>query len=94
MWTWSVRLYSQIAEALTEQQQAGRFFCFKFDIFIVVKLRPYQEECIRICLEEYTKGIRRQAVSLPVGSGKTVRQINLALCSFLGRFCQFDSQAA
>ena len=35
-------------------------------------LRPYQQECIDICLSEYQKGIRRQAVSLPVGSGKTV----------------------
>src|SRR3982074_1962375 len=35
-------------------------------------LRPYQEECIRECLRLFNDGIRRQVVSLPVGSGKTV----------------------
>ncbi|KAI9202072.1 P-loop containing nucleoside triphosphate hydrolase protein [Polychytrium aggregatum] len=34
-------------------------------------LRPYQKECILTCISEFQKGIRRQAVSLPVGSGKT-----------------------
>lgn len=40
-------------------------------------LRDYQEECIRVCLEEYGRGVRRQAVSLPVGSGKTMIFSNL-----------------
>ena len=37
-------------------------------------LRPYQAECVRTCLELYeAQGVRRQVVSLPVGTGKTVR---------------------
>ncbi|KAF9133636.1 hypothetical protein BGX30_012212 [Mortierella sp. GBA39] len=36
------------------------------------QLRPYQQECIDTCLENLKKGIMRQIVSLPVGSGKTV----------------------
>ncbi|KAJ1866572.1 DEAD DEAH box helicase [Coemansia sp. RSA 989] len=35
-------------------------------------LRPYQQECIDKCLDSLKNGIWRQAVSLPVGSGKTV----------------------
>ncbi|KAJ1974309.1 DEAD DEAH box helicase [Dimargaris xerosporica] len=37
-----------------------------------VTLRPYQQECINVCLARLQEGIQRQAVSLPVGSGKTV----------------------
>ncbi|KAJ1659896.1 putative ATP-dependent helicase IRC3 [Dispira simplex] len=40
-------------------------------------LRPYQLECIRESLVHLEQGIRRQAVSLPVGSGKTVVFANL-----------------
>ncbi|KAJ1969313.1 DEAD DEAH box helicase [Dispira parvispora] len=40
-------------------------------------LRPYQQECIQQCLAHLKRGIRRQAVSLPVGSGKTVVFANL-----------------
>ncbi|KAI9188955.1 putative ATP-dependent helicase IRC3 [Blastocladiella emersonii ATCC 22665] len=40
-------------------------------------LRPYQEECIQRTLDELAQGVRRQAVSLPVGSGKTVVFSNL-----------------
>lgn len=41
-------------------------------------LRNYQQECIQTCLQEYlTNGVRRQLVSLPVGSGKTVIFSNL-----------------
>ncbi|KAJ2809491.1 putative ATP-dependent helicase IRC3 [Coemansia guatemalensis] len=36
------------------------------------KLRPYQQECIDKCLAALKAGVWRQAVSLPVGSGKTV----------------------
>lgn len=36
-------------------------------------LRAYQEECIRVSLDHFhLHNIKRQAVSLPVGSGKTV----------------------
>ncbi|ORZ33368.1 P-loop containing nucleoside triphosphate hydrolase protein [Catenaria anguillulae PL171] len=42
------------------------------------KLRPYQEECIAKCIEALTeRGVKKQAVSLPVGSGKTVVFANL-----------------
>lgn len=44
---------------------------------VATALRPYQEECISTCLEEFSRGITRQAVSLPVGSGKTVVFANL-----------------
>ncbi|KAJ2809806.1 DEAD DEAH box helicase [Coemansia furcata] len=40
-------------------------------------LRPYQQECIDKCLKALHAGVRRQAVSLPVGSGKTVVFSNL-----------------
>ncbi|KAJ2551727.1 DEAD DEAH box helicase [Coemansia sp. RSA 1878] len=40
-------------------------------------LRPYQQECIDKSLSELKSGVWRQAVSLPVGSGKTVVFSNL-----------------
>ncbi|PIA18803.1 P-loop containing nucleoside triphosphate hydrolase protein, partial [Coemansia reversa NRRL 1564] len=40
-------------------------------------LRPYQQECIDKCLAALKAGVWRQAVSLPVGSGKTVVFSNL-----------------
>ncbi|KAF9348802.1 hypothetical protein BGX26_012813 [Mortierella sp. AD094] len=39
---------------------------------VLTQLRPYQQECIDACLSNLSKGIMRQIVSLPVGSGKTV----------------------
>lgn len=42
-----------------------------------VTLRPYQHDCIEWCLDDLSKGRRRQLVSLPVGSGKTVIFANL-----------------
>lgn len=37
-------------------------------------LRDYQEECIQTSLDCFNiHGIKRQAVSLPVGAGKTVK---------------------
>ena len=45
---------------------------------IINVLRPYQEECIQTCVDFFAKsGIRRQIVSLPVGSGKTTVFSNL-----------------
>ena len=40
-------------------------------------LRPYQQECIDVTLSQYKNGLRKMAVSLPVGSGKTVVFSNL-----------------
>ncbi|ORX71620.1 P-loop containing nucleoside triphosphate hydrolase protein, partial [Linderina pennispora] len=40
-------------------------------------LREYQKECIDACLKRIDEGVKRQAVSLPVGSGKTVVFSNL-----------------
>ncbi|KAI9347755.1 P-loop containing nucleoside triphosphate hydrolase protein [Obelidium mucronatum] len=40
-------------------------------------LRDYQQECIDTCLAKLKSGVKRQAVSLPVGSGKTVIFSNL-----------------
>ncbi|KAI8384977.1 P-loop containing nucleoside triphosphate hydrolase protein [Radiomyces spectabilis] len=40
-------------------------------------LRGYQKACIEACLEKLASGQRRQVVSLPVGSGKTVVMANL-----------------
>ena len=41
------------------------------------QLRPYQSACIEACLQAAREGVTRQAVSLPVGSGKTVVFANL-----------------
>ncbi|RKP09189.1 P-loop containing nucleoside triphosphate hydrolase protein, partial [Thamnocephalis sphaerospora] len=50
-----------------------------------VKLRPYQQECIDECLKHYAKGIRRQVVSLPVGSGKTVGTATVIFSNLITR---------
>ncbi|KAI8324467.1 P-loop containing nucleoside triphosphate hydrolase protein [Martensiomyces pterosporus] len=42
-----------------------------------MRLRPYQSECVNACLKRLQSGVHRQAVSLPVGSGKTVVFSNL-----------------
>ncbi|KAJ1735696.1 DEAD DEAH box helicase [Coemansia biformis] len=44
---------------------------------VPLELRPYQRACIEKCLKELGNGVWRQAVSLPVGSGKTVIFSNL-----------------
>ncbi|KAL0095112.1 P-loop containing nucleoside triphosphate hydrolase protein [Phycomyces blakesleeanus] len=44
---------------------------------ITPALRKYQQECIDSCLQKLSEGVRRQVVSLPVGSGKTVVMANL-----------------
>ena len=35
-------------------------------------LRVYQQQCLNVCLEQLQEGVKRQAISLPVGGGKTV----------------------
>lgn len=37
-------------------------------------LRAYQEDCIKATLDHLREGIKRQAISLPVGAGKTVKK--------------------
>lgn len=44
----------------------------------VLRLRPYQEECLQSILKSFQKGINRQLCSLPTGSGKTVIFSHLA----------------
>lgn len=46
-------------------------------------LRDYQLACLRVVLERYHAGVRRQLIALPTGSGKTV--IAAELPSHLGR---------
>src|SRR5690349_5769908 len=41
-------------------------------------LRDYQLECVKTILDEYKAGVRRQVISLPTGSGKTVVMAALA----------------
>lgn len=38
----------------------------------MLKLRPYQEECVQNILNNYNKGINRQLISMATGAGKTV----------------------
>lgn len=40
-------------------------------------LRPYQEECVEVCLKAITEGKRRLGISLATGAGKTVIFTNL-----------------
>ncbi|KAI9301561.1 P-loop containing nucleoside triphosphate hydrolase protein [Cunninghamella echinulata] len=42
-----------------------------------IVLRDYQQRCISECLHKLKEGERKQVVSLPVGSGKTVIMANL-----------------
>ncbi|CAO3617739.1 unnamed protein product [Cunninghamella echinulata] len=42
-----------------------------------IVLRDYQQQCISECLHKLKEGERKQVVSLPVGSGKTVIMANL-----------------
>ena len=39
---------------------------------MAVTLRDYQNECLQAIGQGYKSGIRRQLVSLPTGTGKTV----------------------
>ncbi len=43
----------------------------------VLKLRPYQEECLQSIHNHYTGGVNRQLVHLPTAAGKTVIFSNL-----------------
>lgn len=38
----------------------------------MLKLRPYQEQCVQSILDNYQKGFNRQLVSMATGAGKTV----------------------
>lgn len=52
-------------------------FRFKSIHYSTLKqLRNYQEECINSTLSKLQNGVMRQAVSLPVGAGKTVHAIH------------------
>ncbi|KAG4303927.1 hypothetical protein PORY_002671 [Pneumocystis oryctolagi] len=42
-------------------------------------LRPYQEACIKACLEGIQEGKRRLGISLATGSGKTIQLVFLSL---------------
>jgi superfamily II DNA or RNA helicase len=56
-------------QVITETPSALRHLFNRADGLV---LRPYQQECIEKCLQRFEKGVQRQVVSLPVGSGKTV----------------------
>jgi ATP-dependent helicase IRC3 len=45
-------------------------------------LRPYQEICLRACLDAHSSGVSRVGVSLPTGAGKTA--VFISLLSSLG----------
>jgi len=45
-------------------------------------LRPYQEICLKACLDAHTAGASRIGVSLPTGAGKTA--VFISLLSSLG----------
>jgi len=45
-------------------------------------LRPYQEICLKACLDAHTAGASRVGVSLPTGAGKTA--VFISLLSRLG----------
>lgn len=47
-----------------------------------LKLRPYQEICLKACLDAHTAGASRIGVSLPTGAGKTA--VFISLLSSLG----------
>jgi ATP-dependent helicase IRC3 len=42
-----------------------------------IVFRPYQEHCLKACLEALQNGVSRIGVSLPTGSGKTTVFIEL-----------------
>ena len=42
-----------------------------------IKLRPYQEECLKTILHKFNQGVSRQLVHLPTAAGKTVIFANL-----------------
>ncbi|KAJ2743473.1 DEAD DEAH box helicase [Coemansia sp. BCRC 34301] len=67
-------LVAAIRTALGRRQRPRRFWQHWR---LAHTLRPYQQECIDTCLALLQAGVRRQAVSLPVGSGKTVVFSNL-----------------
>ena len=65
------------------------------------ELRWYQKECINSCMRKLKGGVRRQVVSLPVGSGKTVLSriwdnvlSEECSCSRTDDFHSYDSRSA
>jgi ATP-dependent helicase IRC3 len=42
-----------------------------------LRLRPYQEICLKACLDAHSAGVSRVGVSLPTGAGKTAVFISL-----------------
>lgn len=51
-------------------------------------LRDYQKDCIRVSLRKWQEGVKRQIVSLPVASGKTVSGL---ICSGRWRRPKLDN---
>jgi superfamily II DNA or RNA helicase len=52
-----------------------------FSVHVPRPLRPYQKECLDKCITSLNEGVKRQVVSLPVGSGKTVLNFSTDLIS-------------
>ena len=59
----------QFCRFLTNQTQLPQFSPFI--------LRPYQEVCLKACLDAHSSGASRVGVSLPTGAGKTAVFISL-----------------
>lgn len=58
--------FCRLFRLLTTQRQLSPFI-----------LRPYQELCLKACLDAHHSGVSRVGVSLPTGAGKTAIFISL-----------------
>ncbi len=56
---------------VTQSMYTNSFFK-RFNHTRAISLRPYQQECIDACMNTINKNIRKIAVSMPTGGGKTV----------------------